>query len=384
MRFHRSVAALAALTALAACQDDSVVAPAAPDDPAPAVEAGITDPAKGPVFTGYVLGEDGTPTAIGYQVVNGHAIWDGDIGLGPADRIARTPEEALRRKDADGLRPRLALHSTGGSFWAGSNGVIPVRRVFNPTNLTSALSQIEQQVPGIDFVEYTGQSHYIVVYNGSGSNYYGGCYNGACEVYIGSSSASKALIMHEFGHALGFQHEHRRCDRNSHIRILDTNPYPGEFAVTCSWAQMGGYDLNSIMHYNSREFNRLHFTDWNGNAVQGYWGRTTLSAGDVSAWRSVYPGGGGGGTGTSGTTACTGGYCGPYNLRAGPGTGYAVTGSLNGGVSVSIVCQSYGTSHTGPWGTTSLWNKLGGANAGKWISDAYVYTGSNGMVAPQC
>jgi hypothetical protein len=382
MRFVRSAAAFATLAALTACQDDTVLAPPAPEA-VPAVATGITDPAKGPVLTGYVLGEDGTPAAIGYQVVNGHAIWDGDIGLGPADGIARTPEEALRQKEADRLRPRLSLHSTGASLWSGTNGVIPVRRVYNPTNLTSALSQIESQVPGIDFVDYSGQYNHIVVYYGSGSNYYGGCSNGACSVYIGRSDASKALIMHEFGHALGFQHEVRRCDRNSYIRMLDTNPYPGEFAVTCSWTQMGAYDLNSIMHYNSREFNRLHFTDWSGNEVQGYWGRTTLSAGDVSAWTTVYPGSGGG-TGTSGTTACTGGYCGPYNLRAGPGTGYAVTGSLNGGVAVTIVCQSYGTSHTGPWGTTSLWNKLGGAHAGKWISDAFVYTGSNGMVAPQC
>ena len=88
--------------------------------------------------------------------------------------------------------------------------------------------------------------------------------------------------------------------------------------------------------------------------------------------------------GVTARTACEGGYCGPYNLRAGPGTGYEVTGSVNGGVSVTIVCQTYGTSHTGPWGATTVWDKLGGAYAGKWISDAYVYTGSSGLVAPRC
>ncbi len=286
MRRFRFATVLAALAALAACQDGT--GPGAPDvqDAPQALNTGIVDPDKGPVHTGWVLGEDGrTPVRIGYQVVNGHAIWDGDIGLGPAARMARTPQEALRRN----LGPSYSLHYNGASFWGDTRGVIPVRRVFNPSNLTAALSQIEQQVPGINFVEYTGQAHHIVVYYGNGSNYYNGCYNGACEIYIGSSGASKQLIMHEFGHGLGYQHEQKRCDRNSWIRMIDANPYPDQFSVQCGWVQVGGYDLSSIMHYNSREFGRLHFTDLNGGEVCGYWCRSTLSPGDVAAWRNLYP-----------------------------------------------------------------------------------------------
>jgi murein DD-endopeptidase MepM/ murein hydrolase activator NlpD len=72
---------------------------------------------------------------------------------------------------------------------------------------------------------------------------------------------------------------------------------------------------------------------------------------------------------------------GPYNLRAGPGTNYAVVGTIAGGTQVWITCQAYGTTHTGPWGTTNLWNRL---SSGAWITDAYVYTGTNGRVAPDC
>ncbi|HEX2094790.1 MAG TPA: M12 family metallopeptidase [Longimicrobiaceae bacterium] len=289
MRHLRSTLVLASLAVLAACRDDGVVTRSPTTDAGPALHAGIVDPEKGPVRTGYVLGEDGrTPLRIGYQVVNGHAIHDGDIGLGPADRIAATPE-ALRQESLGVPRPSLSLHYSGASLWSDTRGVIPVREVFSPTNLWSALTQIERQVPGIDFVPYNGQSHHIVVYYGNGSNYYNGCYNGACQVYIGSSGASKQLIMHEFGHALGYQHEQKRCDRNSYIRMIDVNPYPDQFSVACDWVQMGGYDLTSIMHYNSREFGRLHFTDLNGAEVCGYWCRTDLSAGDVAAWRKLYP-----------------------------------------------------------------------------------------------
>ena len=291
MRRFRFTALLAAFAALAACQDGAVVAPTGAGDAGQALNTGIVDPGKGPVHTGWVVGEDGrTPVRIGYQVVNGHAIWDGDIGLGPAHRIASTPEQALRRHAGPERHgPSLSLHYNGTSWWSDTKGVIPVRRVYNPTNLTAALSQIEQQVPGVNFVEYNGQYHHIVVYYGNGSNYYNGCYNGACEIYIGRADASKQLIMHEFGHGLGYQHEQKRCDRNNYIRMLDANPYPAQFAVDCGMTQMGGYDLVSIMHYNSREFGRLHFTDWNGNEVCGYWCRSTLSPGDVAAWQKLYP-----------------------------------------------------------------------------------------------
>lgn len=377
MRYFRTAVLLVILTALAACQDANIVG----TDPKPNASdthpgLGILDPQKGPAYTGYILGNDGeTPVKIQYQVVNGHAIYDGDVSIGAPSEVAKTAEELLARKHNV---TASALHRDAKSWWSG--GVVPVRQVFAPNNLQAALSQIQQQVPGIKFVTYTGQARYLAIRNsGDGSYYYGGCSGSECTVYIGSSGASKAIIMHEVGHALGFQHEVRRCDRNSYIRMIDTNPYPEEFALDCTSVQMGNYDLNSIMHYNSREFGRLHFTNLNGQEVQGYWGRTTLSAGDVAAWQRVY-------TGTTsgtvtGTTANTGEYTGPYNLRSGPGTSYSVAGTIGGGVQVTIACQSTGTTHTGPWGSTNIWDKL---STGKWISDAFVYTGSSSRVAPSC
>ncbi len=69
------------------------------------------------------------------------------------------------------------------------------------------------------------------------------------------------------------------------------------------------------------------------------------------------------------------------NKRSGPGTGYAIVGSVADGATVTVVCSQNGTTHTGRFGSTSLWNKL---SDGTWVSDAYLATGANGPVSGWC
>lgn len=72
---------------------------------------------------------------------------------------------------------------------------------------------------------------------------------------------------------------------------------------------------------------------------------------------------------------------GAVNKRSGPGTGYPIVGSVGDGATVTISCSRNGTSHTGRWGTTALWNRL---SDGTWVSDAFLYTGLNGPVNGWC
>ncbi|WP_229859120.1 SH3 domain-containing protein [Streptomyces poonensis] len=69
------------------------------------------------------------------------------------------------------------------------------------------------------------------------------------------------------------------------------------------------------------------------------------------------------------------------NVRSGPGTQYGVVRTLPEGASVSIRCQRPGTTVSGPYGTTNIWDNIAG---GQFVSDAYVYTGADGYVAPRC
>jgi len=68
-------------------------------------------------------------------------------------------------------------------------------------------------------------------------------------------------------------------------------------------------------------------------------------------------------------------------VRSGPGTSYAVVRTLPLGAQVPIFCQSPGTTVTGPYGTSNIWDNI---SNGQYVSDAYVKTGSDGYVASRC
>ncbi|MDR7381525.1 hypothetical protein [Promicromonospora iranensis] len=84
------------------------------------------------------------------------------------------------------------------------------------------------------------------------------------------------------------------------------------------------------------------------------------------------------GSGPKGVVRTSGG---PLTVRSGPGTGKAAVGQAGNHANVVIECTARGTTVTGTYGTTDLWNRIG---PGNWVSDAYVNTGSSSPVAPAC
>lgn len=69
------------------------------------------------------------------------------------------------------------------------------------------------------------------------------------------------------------------------------------------------------------------------------------------------------------------------NVRSGPGTGYPIVRTLPAGAKVPVYCQTPGTKVTGPYGTSSIWDNI---DNGEYVSDAYIYTGADGYIAPRC
>ncbi|MGP3984606.1 SH3 domain-containing protein [Streptomyces sp. KR80] len=69
------------------------------------------------------------------------------------------------------------------------------------------------------------------------------------------------------------------------------------------------------------------------------------------------------------------------NVRSAPRTDSRRVRVLPEGSRVTIHCQTPGESVRGPYGRSSIWDKIG---PGEYVSDTYVKTGSDGYVAPRC
>ncbi|HYR06410.1 MAG TPA: hypothetical protein VEQ60_01500, partial [Longimicrobium sp.] len=103
MRQLRPFVAFSALAIAAACQDAGTAVRPEKAEIKAQPEGFAT---RGPIEQGWIIGRDGQPMEITYEVQNGMAIWEGDIDLGPVEWISRTAEEARTRKK-DG--PRLGV-----------------------------------------------------------------------------------------------------------------------------------------------------------------------------------------------------------------------------------------------------------------------------------
>lgn len=120
----------------------------------------------------------------------------------------------------------------------------------------------------------------------------------------------------------------------------------------------------------------LHYEErLNGTAIKPVFnGTTALFFGTKNYTSNNSCGGGSAVTGIVNTSGIS------LTVRSGPSTGSTAVGSVADGDQVNITCQKNGTSVTGTFGTTTLWDFIGNG----YVSDAFVNTGADGQVAPTC
>jgi len=230
---------------------------------------------------------------VGYYVTRANYVVTGNTVYGTLSELLAAAAAADNH-----TQPAKRAHSifrTTGPDRPWPNARIPYKYANNAVK--TALDSIVKEairtwtsvIPGLRIVEDPGATGAFIHIT---SNKNEGCYSSVgwragrvSQLNLEQPGCDTDVAVHEFGHALGLQHEHQRSDRDNFIRILcenidlsksvnaKGNPCPkrvGFCALTptnccgieCQFAKIqnqdssGIYDFSSVMHYFSTAFGR--------------------------------------------------------------------------------------------------------------------------------
>lgn len=166
------------------------------------------------------------------------------------------------------------------------------------------------------------------------------------------------------------------------IEIAHSNGYRTRYAhlsaqlVTAGQSVARGQAIGRVGNTGGSSGPHLHYEQrLNGVAVRAVFnGITAVYFGTKNYTSQSACGGGGGVVGRVNTSGAA------LTVRQAVRTGAAAVGSVSDGARVTITCQKRGQMVSGTYGSSDLWDKVGGG----YIADAFVSTGSDGQVAPTC
>jgi len=247
-------------------------------------------------------------------------------------------------------RPELRLPYAKGQSWimsGGPHGWSGSDRPYSSLDLYGGDQRVLAAGDGIAYTMCSNNRGWIRIYhdNGYATDYY----------HLWNNIISEGHPIQE-GNFLGYTGTDVSCGGYASGRHVHFSILQGNTRIPLQGKELGGWVFFEASPYNGYAMHgsTVRYT---GYSLYNY-GKLLVNQGIVDA--------------NGGRTV---------NLRAGPGTNYSILGSLSDGEVVTVSCTANGTTFTGRKGSTNKWNQL---TNGYWMSDAYLYTGTNDVIAPTC
>ncbi|XP_054711653.1 astacin-like metalloprotease toxin 5 [Uloborus diversus] len=164
------------------------------------------------------------------------------------------------------------------------------------TSIQSAMRHIEQN-SCVRFVQRSNQQDYIKIFSHTGCYSHWGRIGGEQLLSLAGGCEPFGTIVHELLHAIGFEHEHNRSDRDDYLTVNWQNIEEKWFYAFRKLAPnenrlLTGFDFSSIMLYGSNSFakqwGKYSMVGKDGRVLQEVYDKKAMSQSDADRIRKLY------------------------------------------------------------------------------------------------